>query len=292
VEGWDAGALERSADALEVAARAAAGDAVAEARPAQLAQWALCCLPRTCSPEVPPLPAGRRGRAAVAEQPTRGLRRARCAGSRARARAVRRAGRAVARARCRVAGARGRRARAAAAGGAGGVRARCPPAQGRRGVMEAAAACGLPYARSINLLVHTNIEAFATCTANLACKSGSHATHAAEPDAVRANRTLRPACSMRRAARLPAPPGRGAPRAAACDPRRAALWRRTHSAAERRPRRVHAQRARAGTRPRARVRRGARAAPPTARGRAAVGGRRGAARAAERRAPRRRPQSM
>ena len=130
VEGWDAGALERSADALEVAARAAAGDAVAEARPAQLAQWALCCLPRTCSPEVPPLPAGRRGRAAVAEQPTRGLRRARCAGSRARARAVRRAGRAVARARCRVAGARGRRARAAAAGGAGGVRARCPPAQG------------------------------------------------------------------------------------------------------------------------------------------------------------------
>lgn len=37
VEGWDAGALERSADALEAAARAAAGDAVAEARPAQLA---------------------------------------------------------------------------------------------------------------------------------------------------------------------------------------------------------------------------------------------------------------
>jgi len=174
---------------------------------------------------------------------------------------------------------------------AGGGRA-LKACEGRRGVMEAAAACGLPYARSINLLVHTNIEAFATCTANLACKSGSHATHAAEPDAVRANRTLRPACSMRRAARLPAPPGRGAPRAAACDPRRAALWRRTHSAAERRPRRVHAQRARAVTRPRARVRRGARAAPPTARGRAAVGGRRGAARAAERRAPRRRPQSM
>jgi len=236
----------------------------------------------------------------VAERPARRLRRARCAGSRARARAVRRAGRAVARARRRVAGARGRGARTAAAGGAGSARARCAPAQGtasggeralkacegRRGVMEAAAACGLPSARSINLFVHTNIGAIATCPSNLAYESGSHAAHAAEPDAVRADRTLRPACSMRRATRLPAPPGRGAPRAAACDPRRAALWRRAHSAAGRRPRRVHAQRARAGTRPCARVRRGARAAPPTASGRAAVGGRRGAARAAERRAPR------